>query len=299
MANYTYRSVKGSPLTNAEIDGNFALASKNINGILYIPAETATISDENSDYRTIVVFGTFYVAPVITLPANKAGLYTIYNRTHEANPLVVYIKVAGQAGNVPIYPGIATNIIHTGTDAVNADSQTVSFPTGTRLVFSQSTAPFGWVLDSSMSDRMLRVVGDTSGNGQGGTDSPIVMNVVPSHTHTFTGSALPNHTHTFTGGALPNHTHTDSGHSHIIPTNQVLRVFDSNFNQLNTTVVSGALQSNSTLSGAASISSNSAGTPTGTNSATSAGTPTGSISTNSGAVNWSPKYLNVIVCTKQ
>ena len=89
--------------------------------------------------------------------------------------------------------------------AVNASG----FPSGTRLLFAQPTAPTGWVQDTTTyaNNRMLRVVsvvggstgsGGSGGNGFGGVNDPTIMNVVPAHTHTATSTVTdPGHAHTY------------------------------------------------------------------------------------------------------
>lgn len=84
------------------------------------------------------------------------------------------------------------------------------FPTGTRLAFAQGSAPTGWTQDTSdaANNRMLRVVA-SPGGGTGGSHSPVLNNVVPGHTHTASASGqTANHAHNYSssaagGGAFP------------------------------------------------------------------------------------------------
>lgn len=163
-----------------------------------------------------------------------------------------------------------------------------SFPAGTKLLFAQASAPTGWtqVTSSIADDRMLRVVKYTSSDTEslrGGyfdplkTHSPILMNVVPSHTHVFVGSLSASNSHAhggvvgggahehynvaiatasvvIDGGTVPvpavGRTLTGGDHVHGIPSEQVYTI------------------------------------PVGTNN------------NNVGATNWEPKYLNLILCSK-
>jgi hypothetical protein len=144
------------------------------------------------------------------------------------------------------------------------------FASGTRIPFAQAAAPTGWTQDitDNANNRMLRVV-DTAGGGVAGTDNPTFNDTVPSHTHTFTGNALGTHTH------------SDSGHQHTV-------------NALTTGgggywAPGGSGQNNpaqGTSTGYANITS------------VSAGTPSGSISTNGSAANWAPRYIDMIICSK-
>jgi hypothetical protein len=141
------------------------------------------------------------------------------------------------------------------------------FASGTRMPFAQASAPTGWTQDltDNATNRMLRVV-NTAGNGIGGSDSPIVNS-----------TTMVAHTHTFTGSALGNHTHTDAGHAHSSATSY-------NGFQVNP-ANAGAVGGGVTGIGYAVISSNSAGTPAGSNSTTT-------------GVSWSPRYIDMIICSK-
>ena len=144
------------------------------------------------------------------------------------------------------------------------------FPSGTRMPFAQAAAPTGWTQDvtDNATNRMLRVV-NTAGNGVAGTDSPIVNS-----------TTMVAHTHTFTGSAMATHTHTDAGHNHSIETRGTLTQGGPNatnawFNVSSTT----------TGTGYANIQGASGGTPAGSNSTTS-------------GVSWTPRYIDMIICSK-
>lgn len=73
--------------------------------------------------------------------------------------------------------GITGNV----QDLINA-----VIPSGTAMVFYQEAAPIGWTeMALPLSNNMLRVVTElsTEGGKAGGTDSPILMDKVPAHTH--------------------------------------------------------------------------------------------------------------------
>jgi hypothetical protein len=81
-------------------------------------------------------------------------------------------------------------------------------PTGSITIFIQSAAPTSWtrITSDTANNRMFRVITSGSGGGTGGSASPILNNVVPSHTHGFT-----------TGNVSSDHSHGvgDPGHEHI------------------------------------------------------------------------------------
>ena len=139
------------------------------------------------------------------------------------------------------------------------------FPSGTRMPFAQAAAPTGWTQDitDNATNRMLRVV-NTTGNGIGGTDSPILNNTtMVAHSHTFTGTP---------------HTHTDSGHSHgggRVSTTYYGTMFGA------PNSIPYATTGNTDVASAV-ISSTTAG---GTNSTTT-------------DVSWVPRYIDMIICAK-
>jgi hypothetical protein len=115
---------------------------------------------------------------------------------------------------------------------------------------------------------MLRVV-NTAGNGVGGSASPILNNTVPSHTHGFS-----------TGGQSANHVHYDNGHVH-----------GGGFAQFTTADLgvygwSGTGDRN-TGTGYASLGGFSADH-----------SHSGSTDNGSSQTNWTPRYIDMIICAK-
>jgi hypothetical protein len=182
--------------------------------------------------------------------------------------------------------GGVTSSIQVQLNALRSDVTALqaikSFPTGTVMLFIQPTAPSGWTQVLTWTNHMLRVVTNTGGNS-GGSMSPIINNTVPSHTHTFT--TTPNnvgHIHNITMNAAPAHTHSVP----VAPA-AVLGASGSGG------VVAGASGSN-TIS-----SSSGAFTPVGTiHNESVTHIHSGPTNTNVGAVNWSPFYVDSIVCSK-
>jgi hypothetical protein len=168
------------------------------------------------------------------------------------------------------------------------------FPTGTRLLFAQAAAPTGWtqIVDDTANNRMLRVVNGGGGN-VGGTHNPILNNVVPPHTHNFT-----------TGGHSADHTHAvqDPGHSHS--------VYDPGHEHTNyagdagsgANLGSGNANKYGPHSGGTSsrtgISLYGAGTGIWLSGATSNHTHSGSTDNGSSQVSWQPRYIDMIICSK-
>jgi hypothetical protein len=140
------------------------------------------------------------------------------------------------------------------------------FASGTKMAFFQVSAPTGWtqLTDTEvpgLNNSLLRVV-QTAGGGNGGSASPIQM----------TGDQVPQHPHTFTGDAVADHWHelfrSQSGTSSFAP--------------VDTIVPDGAIN----VTGKQSMA------PEGGH------TPTGTIAVNGSNATWEPKYVDMIIASK-
>lgn len=78
------------------------------------------------------------------------------------------------------------------------------FPTGTKMLFQQTSAPTGWTKDTTHNNKALRVVSGTAGSGGSvafttAFASQAVSGTVDSHTLTI--GEIPSHSHTVNGQA--------------------------------------------------------------------------------------------------
>jgi hypothetical protein len=193
----------------------------------------------------------------------STGFYLVHSTIPITNTVMNSTKLTGLTAGTTTGDSVEYAQMNTAITAV--------IPSGTKMPFYQASPPTGWTATAIQNDSMMRVVtaagtGGTSGAGAG--HSPILNNVVTSHTHVFTGDVLAAHTH------------TDSGHTHTLNVSAQLGGGggggDAN---------SGASHP-LTNTGFANLSSVSAGTPSGTNAV-----PVG-------AANWQPKYMDFCVGTK-
>jgi hypothetical protein len=166
----------------------------------------------------------------------------------------------------------------TANTASTLSGNWTSLPAGTRMPFAQAAAPPGWTQDTSdnANNRMLRVV-STAGGGVAGTHSPILNNVVPSHTHTLT-----------TGNESATHTHgvTDPGHSHTSPAG------------LFAGTNSGGNVAYSGYSNAAASATNASATGISIGTQSVFHTHSGTTDNGSSQTNWAPRYIDMIICAK-
>ncbi|WP_394789118.1 hypothetical protein [Rhodoferax sp.] len=157
------------------------------------------------------------------------------------------------------------------------------FATGTRMAFAQSAAPTGWTRDVSdnADNRMFRVV-KTGGGGVGGSHSPILNDVVPLHVHPFnTGNQSNDHNHPVPD---PGHVH-DSGVPHD--------------NAAHGTVGTGAINGKTGVQAYTTLPITSiAYTGVYTTGASTGHSHAGTSDGNSSASNWTPRYIDFIIATK-
>lgn len=158
----------------------------------------------------------------------------------------------------------------------------LGFVAGTRLAFNQQYAPTGWTTDTSdlTNNRMLRVV--TGSPGAGGYMDPTYCNVVAAHTHGFT-----------TGGFSSDHSHgiSDPGHNHVsgVPHD------NSVYGTVGVSAVNG--KTGVQAYGASPVTSSSA-TGVWTNGSSANHSHSGGTDNGSSQTNWTPRYLDLIICTK-
>lgn len=172
-------------------------------------------------------------------------------------------------------------------DYLSLGVKNAAFPSGTRLMFAQASAPTGWtqVTNEDANNRMLRVVSG-QGGATNGTHSPIINNVVPSHTHSFTtGIESDPHNHpASSSGQSQDHTH-----GYYTP----LRMIDSDRGSS----YSGWSIDNSQEYTTTAQSNDHTHVITVSNN-TQTHTHSGSTDSGSSQTNWEPRYIDMILCAK-
>jgi hypothetical protein len=260
---FTVASNATSANTNSTIvarDGSGNFSAGTITAALSGNATTATTLATG---RTIAMTGDVaYTSGSFNGSANVTGTATLSNSGVTAGSYTVASITVDAKGRVT---------------AASSGAAPSPFAAGTRLAFAQATAPTGWTRDTSdnANNRMLRVV-STGGGGVGGSASPILNNVVPAHTHGFT-----------TGTQSANHNHgiSDPTHRHDI--------------RLHWTSASapGQLSGRENAFAATRVSEFAAtGITTGNNSVNH--THSGTTDNGSSQTNWVPRYIDMIICSK-
>ena len=175
-----------------------------------------------------------------------------------------------------------------------------AFPSGTKMLFNQTSAPVGWVKDVTHDNKALRVVTGTAGTGgsiafttafasQNVGDTTLTASQIPSHTHTFSDSG--------TTGNAGGHTHsvTDPSHSHGIAFSGRL-LYSGGGGNPNTAFGGGV--NKSTVSASTGISINAVGDHAHSVSVSGTTGSLGGSTAHSHTINLAVQYVDVIICTK-
>lgn len=197
------------------------------------------------------------------------------------------IPITAKEAELNFLVGAKENI-QTQLDFLQAEIAALSgaqeIPAGTAMVFAQASAPTGWTQLTTWANHMLRVV-NTIGGGSGGSMSPILNNIVPAHTHTFTDSpATVDHTHVISMDTVAAH-----NHGYTASVVGALVQPGTGANQ----TVGAPPSSSSTATGGAHTH-----TATTTSNSSTSHSHSGTTDVNGSAINWTPLYLDTIVCTK-
>ena len=183
-----------------------------------------------------------------------------------------------------------------GGNSILTTASSVGFPSGTKVVFAQASAPTGWTQDTTNNDKALRVVSGTGG-GTGGTHA---FSSPPSTSHTHTG---PSHTHSTPSHS---HSHTLSAGAHTLSTSE-MPSHNHNYTGANrynsgslpswTGNASNLSRATTSTGGGGSHSHSLAGSITSGGSGTSGSGGTGATGS-AGPTAFAPQYIDVIVCSK-
>lgn len=162
-----------------------------------------------------------------------------------------------------------------------------AIPSGTKMVFYQATAPTGWTQDTSINDRVLRVVsGEGGGTGGSWIISGLSTESAGSHSHTVNSHthSTPDHTHTLATDANVNYWTRDSDRRVTLFSGYLHVANHSSDPSKEATLV----KSSTTSGGGGTTGSASPGTD-------SQGSHTHTISSDG---SWKPPYLDIIIATK-
>ncbi len=189
-----------------------------------------------------------------------------------------------------------------GGNSILTTTSSVGFPSGTVMMFYQASAPTSWTQVTTQNNKALRVVSGTGGGTGGSWDLSSGDTSSSTGAHTHTGAShthsTPAHSHshslsagahTLSVGEMPSHSHSMTMYNFHGggPTSQPSGGGYGGGSAVGTTSQGGTGNHSHSLSG--SITSGGSGT--------SGAGGTGATSS-SGGTAFAPKYVNVIICTK-
>lgn len=203
------------------------------------------------------------------------------------------------------FPGITGPVTLT-QDEINRGS----VPSGSICLFYQAAAPAGWSRTAGIGNTFgIRIVASANpGGGSGGTDDPVLNDKVPSHAHSFaatSGTESADHSHYVsgnTGGQSVNHSHavSDPGHSHSESLAGV--AFGAQFVAGNGWIgqggQTGGAYSGISLGGESTTHTHAWGAQSGGRNTGHSHTVSGTTGANAPAANWVPRYVDMILCTR-
>jgi hypothetical protein len=243
------------------------------------PTRSWIVDNETSGAFTLTI-KTAAGTGVVAAQSGETGVYTDGVNVLYASGIVP--QAEAEAGTATTLRGWTAQRVK---QAINSSF----FAAGTRLLFAQASAPVGWtqVATDEANNRMLRVV-NTAGAGVGGSHSPILNSVVPSHTHGFTtGGESADHNHSgSTGGRSAFHVHAAPTYATAGSTYQVgantLNAATYDFIPYVPTGNDDGDHVHAFTTGG--ISANH--------------THSGSTDNGSSQTNWTPRYIDLIMCSK-
>ena len=165
-----------------------------------------TVLTQDEQRRNVLEFtGALTGNRTIEVDATVWAWTAVYNNTSGAFTLT--FKVTGQTG-VVIPQGRRLAAHCDGTDvrpsAAMSAAGVSEFPSGTALVFQQTTAPVGWTKSTTHNDKALRVVSGTAASGGATAFSSVFGTGKVTGGKTLATTDIPSHTHTITAGILLN-----------------------------------------------------------------------------------------------
>jgi hypothetical protein len=127
------------------------------------------------------------ISPATVSSANVA--FAVTAGTCTGNAATATTLAAGSV--LPVDKG-GTGV--TSLAALSSQLNVAPFPSGTRMLFQQTTAPTGWTKDTTVNDKALRVVSGAVGSGGSVAFSTVFARTATDGT-TLTVAQMPNHAH--------------------------------------------------------------------------------------------------------
>jgi len=190
-----------------DLNGNFQIQDNNLGGVASVSLSNANVTLTSAQAQNLTVFltGTLTASVVVSTPC--IGFFWIVNNTTGAFTVSIQANFgSGAVGSASIVPqGARVLFVSDTTNGLQIGSS--SFPSGTKTVFYQASAPSGWTQVVTYNDYLPRIVSGTGGAATSGSGFSSI------------NASVTTAGHTLTTAEMPSHSHTDAGHYHAIGAN--------------------------------------------------------------------------------
>jgi hypothetical protein len=130
--------------------------------------------------------------------ANTSGVLFAGNLQVSGN---LAIGSSTPASNTLDITGNVSASYYMGNGSLLTGISTSAFPSGTKMLFQQTSAPTGWTKDTTHNNKALRVVSGTAANGGNTLFTAALVNSRTTGAYTLSTSEIPSHSHNI--GYLP------------------------------------------------------------------------------------------------
>lgn len=137
------------------------------------------------------ITGTNFVPNLENADISTALGYTAANKAGDTFTGDVF---SGTRFEAPIVKATTKFVFADGSEQNTAAVVPETFPSGTIMLFAQSTAPTGWTKSTAHNNKALRVVSGTAGSG-GSVDFTTAFASRSVDNHTLTVAQMPSHSH--------------------------------------------------------------------------------------------------------
>ena len=188
------------------VNNNFGWIDQAFGSTTALNATSGSATLADTQYRSLVlaVSGAIAANVTYTIPSSVGGQWIVYNTTTDSSggPWTITIASAGGGTSVVIQRSKATIIVSDGTNIrsvyAEAVTSTPAFPSGTIMLFVQTSAPTGWTKSTTHDNKALRIVSGAASSGGSvafttAFTSQAVAGTVGSTT--LTTSQIPSHSH--------------------------------------------------------------------------------------------------------
>lgn len=185
------------------VDANVLAAFDRI-PFIKVSAKTGDYTLVNTDRGTLL--SVTNTTTITLLPSATAGLgWSIAIQNLDSGVTTITIdgnasETINGAATVALLPGESIILVADGTNwdaQLLTDGTQTPFPSGTLMLFQQTSAPVGWTKEVTHDDKALRVVTGSASSGGNDAFTTIFGASIATNSHALATSEIPSHSHTY------------------------------------------------------------------------------------------------------